>query len=152
MATLGRSRLLRAVALLRTSGAGAGRSDTAAAVGDAAGLVAAASLATSGPGHPPLARCLSVRATSWDLHYQQRVQQISDLALVGRLLPHRKTLAPTFTPHSVMLLPDWPGLGEAQHEDVDGLLADSVKRKRRAKIKKVGGRPAAGLGPVVERC
>jgi hypothetical protein len=87
-----------------------------------------------------LVRCLSVRATSWDLHYQQRVQQMTELAFVGKLLPHRKTLAPTFTPHSVMLLPDLPVDSLEQLDDADadveGMLADSVKRKRRAKIKK----------------
>jgi hypothetical protein len=123
----GRGRLLRAVALLRCGPAVPG------------GAAATAHGAAGAPRRPAAAgspRALSsLRATSWDLHYQARVQQITDLALVGQLMPHRKTLAPTFTPHSVMLTPDFPLLPEAV-EEAEGMWADSVKRKRRAKIKK----------------
>jgi hypothetical protein len=132
--SLGRARLLRAVALLRC---GPARSGGAAAAAEAPGAAAAAAAgSSSGLAASGGTRALSsLRATTWDLHYQARVQQITDLALVGQLMPHRRTLAPTFTPHSIMLTPDLPELPEAV-EEAEGLWADSVKRKRRAKIKK----------------
>jgi hypothetical protein len=130
--SLGRARLLRAVALLRCGPARPGcaaASDAAAAAGSSSSSSAALAAARGTRAFS------SLRATTWDLHYQARVQQITDLALVGQLMPHRRTLAPTFTPHSIMLTPDLPELPEAL-EEAEGLWADSVKRKRRAKIKK----------------
>lgn len=99
----------------------------------------------------------------WDATIPYRAQLYSDLATARHMLPHRSAFAPAFTPHGVHFIPERPetlpldeapfgedasaaaaaaqlhsmatALADAQGGAVP-LHADSVKRKRRVKMRK----------------
>lgn len=102
----------------------------------------------------PLARGFGT-SSFWDVpHGSQASRQAIyiELHAVKGLLPNRTPFTPHFTPHGVMLMPNSSSMqlaaapgpaaaaaaaeGEEEVADEAGLWADSVKRKRKLKMKK----------------
>lgn len=87
----------------------------------------------------------------WDVPGQSARQDLFiEMHTIRSMLPNRSPFTPHFTPHGVMLMPNSNSMqlavapaqqqsvadeAEEQHEE-SGMWADSVKRKRKLKMKK----------------
>jgi hypothetical protein len=89
----------------------------------------------------------------WDVPTSARQELFIEMMSIRSLLPNRSPFTPHFTPHGVMLMPNSGSMqltqqqqhqavadeeaaaGEATEEE-QGMWADSVKRKRKLKMKK----------------
>ncbi len=88
----------------------------------------------------------------WDVPTSARQELFIEMMSIRSLLPNRSPFTPHFTPHGVMLMPNSSSmqLTQQQHQAVadeeaaageaaaeeQGMWADSVKRKRKLKMKK----------------
>jgi hypothetical protein len=90
----------------------------------------------------------SFGSSFWDVPAQSRQDLFIELHTIRSMLPDRSPFIPHFTPHGVMLMPNssskqLAAVGPVQQQAVDdeasaeeGMWADSVKRKRKLKMKR----------------
>jgi hypothetical protein len=86
----------------------------------------------------------------WDVPQSARQDLYIELHAIREMLPNRSPFTPHFTPHGVMLMPNSNSMqlaavvpaqqqavaDEAEQHEEAGLWADSVKRKRKLKMKR----------------
>lgn len=85
----------------------------------------------------------------WDVTTPQRQDLYIELQGIREMLPNRSPFTPHFTPHGIMLMPNSNSMrlaavpaqqqavaDEAEQHEESGLWADSVKRKRKLKMKR----------------
>jgi len=77
-------------------------------------------------------RQYSVGPSYWE-HGQTRREQYLEIDMARDMLPHRAKFIPEFTPHGFQLIPNRI---QAEPIEVVPLELDSVKRKRRLKMKR----------------
>jgi hypothetical protein len=100
------------------------------------------------PSVTSLTAARSFGSSFWDVPAQSRQDLFIELHTIRSMLPDRSPFIPHFTPHGVMLMPNssskqLAAVGPVQQQAVDdeasaeeGMWADSVKRKRKLKMKR----------------
>lgn len=90
----------------------------------------------------------SFTSSFWDVPAQSRQDLFIELHTIRSMLPDRSPFIPHFTPHGIMLMPNssskqLAAVGPVQQQAVydeasaeEGMWADSVKRKRKLKMKR----------------
>lgn len=100
------------------------------------------------PNVTTLTAARSFTSSFWDVPAQSRQDLFIELHTIRSMLPDRSPFIPHFTPHGIMLMPNTSSkqlaaVGPVQQQAVDdeasaeeGMWADSVKRKRKLKMKR----------------